>query len=56
MDFEPYVKIHSLVSVHPKSVILGQMINLNMIFYVVLLYIRLTMKSLIGREHSVNSQ
>ena len=35
MDFEPYFKVHNLVSVHPKSVILGQMINLDMIFYVV---------------------
>ena len=30
MDFEP-----CLVSVHPKSIIPGQMINLNMIFHVV---------------------
>ena len=36
MDFEPYSKVHSLVSVHPKSIILDQMTNLNMIFYVVL--------------------
>ena len=36
MDFEPYFKIHSLVSVHPKSIILDQMTNLNMIFYVML--------------------
>ena len=35
MDFEPYIKVHNLVSVHPKSMILGQMINLNMIFLVV---------------------
>ena len=35
MDFEPYFKVHNLVSVHPKSVILGQMINLDKIFYVV---------------------
>ena len=36
MDFEPYsVKVHSLVSVHLKSIILGQMTNLNMIFHVV---------------------
>ena len=25
MDFEPYFKVHNLVSVHPKSIILGQM-------------------------------
>ena len=35
MDFEPYFKVHSLVSVHPKSIILGQMTNLNMILHVV---------------------
>ena len=34
MDFEPYFKVHNLVSVHPKSIILGQKItNLNMIFH-----------------------
>ena len=25
MDFEPYFKVHNLVSVHPNSIILGQM-------------------------------
>ena len=35
MDFEPYFKVHNLVSVHPKSIIVGQMTNLNMILYVV---------------------
>ena len=35
MDFEPYFKVHNLVSTHPKSIILGQMINLDMIFHVV---------------------
>ena len=35
MDFEPCFKAHNLVSAHPKSIILGQMINLNMIFHVV---------------------
>ena len=30
MDFEPYFKVHSLVSAHPKST-LCQMTNLNMI-------------------------
>ena len=34
MDFEPYFKVHNLVSVQPKSIILGQMTNLNMIFHV----------------------
>ena len=35
MDFEPYFKVHNLVSVCPKSIILGEMTNLNMIFHVV---------------------
>ena len=35
MDFEPYFKVHNLVSVHPKNIIHGQMTNLNMIFHVV---------------------
>ena len=35
IDFEPYFKVHNLVSVHPKSIILGQMTKLNMIFHVV---------------------
>ena len=35
MDFEAYFKVHNLVSVHPKSIILGQTTNLNMIFHVV---------------------
>ena len=34
MGFEPYFKVHNLVSVHPKSIILGEMTNLNMIFHV----------------------
>ena len=34
MDFEAYFIVHSLVSVHPKSTILSQMTNLNMIFHV----------------------
>ena len=33
--YKPYFKAHNLVSVHPKSIILGQMTNLNMIFHVV---------------------
>ena len=41
MDFEPYFKVHNLVSVHPKSIILGQMTNLNMIFHVVMSVYRL---------------
>ena len=35
MDVEPYFKVHNLVSVYPKSIVLGQMTNLNMIFHVV---------------------
>ena len=27
MDFEPSFKVHNFVSVHPKSIILGQMTN-----------------------------
>ena len=34
MDFEPNFKVHNLVSVHPKSIKLAQMTNLNMIFHV----------------------
>ena len=41
MDFEPYFKVHNLVSVYPKSIILGQMINLNIIFHVVVSVFRL---------------
>ena len=32
MDFEPCFKVHHLVSVHPKSIKLGQMTYLNVIF------------------------
>ena len=41
MDFEPYFKVHNLVSAYPKSIILGQMINLDMIFHVVVSVYRL---------------
>ena len=41
MDFEPYFKVHYLVSVHSKSIILGQMTNLNMIFHAVVSVYRL---------------
>ena len=34
MDFEAYFKVHNLFSAHPKSIILGQMTNLNMVFLV----------------------
>ena len=35
MDFEPSFNVHNLVSVYSKSIILGQMTNLNRIFHVV---------------------
>ena len=41
MEFEPYFKVHNLVSVHPKSVMLGQMTNLNMVFHMVVSVYRL---------------
>ena len=41
MDFDPYFKVHNLVSVHPKSIVLGQMTNLNVIFQVVVSVYRL---------------
>ena len=41
MDFEPCFKVHNFVYVHPKSIILGQMINLDMIFHVVVSVYRL---------------
>ena len=34
MDFEPYFKVHNLDNVHPRNIKLGQMTNLNKIFYV----------------------
>ena len=33
MDFEPCFKVYNLVSIPPKSMKLGQMINLNVIFH-----------------------
>ena len=41
MDFQPYFKVHNLVSVHSKSIILRQLINLDMIFHVVVSVYRL---------------
>ena len=41
MDFEPCFKVHNLVSCHPKSMKLGQMTNLNVIFHVVVSVYRL---------------
>ena len=45
MDFEPYFKVHNLVSVHPKGIILGQMTNLNMIFHVMVVSVYRLVKS-----------
>ena len=41
MDLDLYLKVHNLVSVQPKSIILGQMTNLNMIVHVVVSVYRL---------------
>ena len=41
MDFEPNFKVHNLVSIHPKSIKLGQMTNFNMNFHVVVSVYRL---------------
>ena len=41
MDFVPCFKVHNLVSVHPKSIILGKMINVDMIFHVAMSFYRL---------------
>ena len=41
MDFEPCFKVHNLVSGYPKGMKLGQMINLNVIFHVVVSVYRL---------------
>ena len=35
MNFEPCFKVHNLVSVHPKSIKLGQITSLKVIFHVV---------------------
>ena len=41
MDFEPNFKVHNFASVHPKSIKLGNMTNLNMIFDAVVSVYRL---------------
>ena len=41
MEFQSCFEVHNLVSVRPKSIILGQMINLDMIFHVVVSVYRL---------------
>ena len=41
MDFEPYFKVHNLVSVHSKGIINGQMTNPNIIFHVMMSVYRL---------------
>ena len=35
VDFEPCFKVYNLVSIRPKSMKLGQMTNLNVIFHMV---------------------
>ena len=35
MDFEPCFKVYNMVSIRPKSMKLGQMTNLNVIFHMV---------------------
>ena len=40
-NFEPCFQVHNLVSVYPRNIIVGQMINLDMIFHVVLSVYRL---------------
>jgi len=41
MDFEPRFKVYNLVSVHPRSMKLGQVTNLNVIFHVLVSLYRL---------------
>ena len=41
MDFKPYFKVHNLVSAQPKSIILGQMTNVKMVFHEVVSVYRL---------------
>jgi len=41
MDFEPCFKVFNLVSIHPKSMKLGPMTNLSVIFYVAVSIYRL---------------
>ena len=41
MDFESCFKVYNLVSVHPKSINLGQTTNLNKMFHVVVSVYRL---------------
>ena len=39
MDLEPYFKVHNLVVIQLNNTKLGQMTNLNVIFYVVVQFI-----------------
>ena len=41
IDFEPYFKVQNLVSVRPKSIILGQITNVKMVFHEVVSVYRL---------------
>ena len=54
MEFEPYFQVRNLVSVHLKSIILGQMIN--MIFHVVLSVYRLAKISMGSKSGSLTFQ
>ena len=55
MDFEPYFKVHNLVSIHPKSIILGQMTNLNMIYQFVKIWTRPSSLPNFGTADSISS-
>ena len=53
MDFEPYFKVHSLVSVHPINIILGQMTNINMIFHMVVsVKVTVDLQGCLPKNHS----
>ena len=43
MDFEPCLKVHNLVFDHPKSIKLGQVTNLDVIFHAVVSVYRLVL-------------
>ena len=45
MDFEPCFKVYNLVSIRPKSMKLGQMINLNAIFHMGSVYRLVTIRN-----------
>ena len=55
MDFEPYFKVHNLVSIHPKIIILGQMTNLNIIYRFVKIWTRPSFLLNFGTADSISS-